>query len=367
MKKPRKPMESPSIRCYEQRVRKNLLNNLLVLFAFLLGGVSKPVSAGTSAFLIYDAGVDILREAVGLEQVGARVRQRVPPQILVVDLPDSLKANQISGARSVYTTPISLTTLEAYGPLAIAAGIQWNRNALRNPKTSGQSVGAIRTLVSQKSLPATPPPTLAADGIAGLRLSWETLEGAPLYEIELALDAGFAQKYCVTRSHRPAAELPLPEGNGMKTVYARVRGVDSIEIEEGTREDVFGAWSHAASLTVAATPAGNSATVPLLTSPLADFVSEGFTLILEWTTGTSQQVRVQVARSDNFQSPLYDALLSGNEYVVPSPGLSVGDTLYWRVKAWGTQKSDWSQVRSLRIGAPHNTHTDVFVNPEAPQ
>jgi hypothetical protein len=367
MKKPRKPMESPSIRCYEQRMRKNLLNNLAWILSFLFIGAAVPVSAGTAAFLIFHDGIDISGEAGRLEQNGARVRQRIPPNILVVDLPTTIVPNKIPGTKTAFTTAIALKTLEPYGPVAVAAGMQWNRSALRSAHATGQSLGAMRVLVSQKSLPAPAAPTIALLGAAGIRAEWPAIDGAIYYEVEVALNGSFNQPFCVTRTNRPSADLPLPEGNGPKTVFARVRGVDAIDAENGTKEEVMGAWSRTGSLGVTATPIDTSLNVPALTSPNPDYNSAGFTLILEWTGNTAPDARIQIARTTNFQTALIDAVVANAEYVVPSPGLKVGDTLYWRVKAWGPQKSEWTPSRSIRIGSPRNEHIDMFVNPEAPQ
>ncbi len=348
-------------------MRKNLLNNIAWILSLLFIGAAVPVSAGTPAFLIFHDGIDISIEAKNLEQNGARVRQQVPPHILVVDLPNSIPANKVSGTKSAYTTAITLASLEPYGPVAVAAGMQWNRGTVRSANASGKNLGAMRVLVSQKSLPAPASPTIALLGAAGIRAEWAPINGAIYYEVEAALDSSFNQRFCLTRNNRAMADLPLPEGTGDKTVYVRVRGVDVFDTDNGGKEEVMGAWSRSGSLGVTATPVDNTLSTPVLTSPNPDYNSEGFTLILEWTGSAAVQTRVQVARTSNFNSPLYDTVAANGEYVVPSPGLKVGDTLYWRVKAWGPQKSGWSQARSIRIGSPRNEHIDMFVNPEAPQ
>lgn len=347
-------------------MRRNLLNNLAVIFTSI-AFVSSPLFAAQPAFLVYHEGVDLPSETIRLEVAGAKVRQSIPPRILVVDLPSSMKAGSIPGTSAVYTSAIALSSLEPLGPVAVAAGMTWNRNALRGAAVSGQGFGAMRTLVAQRSLPPTSAPLLTQSANTAISAAWQAIDGAITYEVEAALDPAFRETYLTTRNNLPQAELALPEGAGMKTVYVRVRGIDSIETENGEREDVNGAWSKTASIDVTATPASTVLASPSLSSPNADFVSAGFTLILEWIGGVSPQTRVQVSKSAAFQSPLYDTVVTGGEYVVPSPSLKVGDTLYWRVRSWGAQKSAWSQPRSLRIGSPRHEHIDMFVNPEAPK
>lgn len=360
-------MESEFFQCYERVMQKNHLKNWAWIVAFLFVGGLKPLFAANPAFLIYNEGIDITKEADHLENSGARIRQRIPPQILVVDLPDSIKPNKISGTKSVYTTAIPLSTLDSLGTVALAAGMQWNRGMIRSTKASGQAMGAMRVLVAQRSLPAPASIALSSPENGLIEAQWEAVDSALYYDVEAAIDSNFNQKIASTRTNLLRVVIPSFEGSGNKTIFVRVRGADSIEAGDGTREDVLGAWSRATSLEIAGSAANASLSSPVLTSPFPNYISEGFTLILEWIAGTTAQSRLQVSRTSIFSETIFDTVVSGGEFVLPSPGLRVGDSLYWRVKSWGASNSAWSDVRSFRIGAPQNSLKDMFVNPEAPQ
>lgn len=336
----------------------------LSLAVFFLG-LSPTLMAANNVFLIMNENVDISDAALDLENQGAHVRQRVPPQILVAELPDSIKAREIPGVKTMYSSAIPLSVLRPMGVVAVAAGAEWNRKMLTSVQATGPAgVAAIRAQVAQKSLPATTPMNVTAAG-AVLHASWEPIESALYYEVEMYSDSALKNRIGVTQTNQPIIDVPVPTGNGLTTVYLRVRGVDHVDTD-GTREEIYGGFSSPVQITVDRSPDDGTVGALTQTSPDNDFTSEGFTLVLDWSA-VPENTRVQVSHSSDFRDTVFDLIVPGHSYVLPSPGLKLDDTLYWRVKAWGAHTSRWSDTRRLKIGAPRHIHADTFVNPEAPK
>lgn len=362
MKKKKKSMESTSIRIYEDVMRKLLLNNLIV-FIFLSLAIVSTVVAASPVFLILNDGVDATDLAESLEYQGARVRQRIPPNILVGDLPDNLKPRTIQGVKSAYSGVVPISILEPMGITAVAAGTEWNRTMLRASKAAGVSAfGTMRSQVAQKSLPG--PKSMTITNLPPVvRASWDGIDSALYYEVEMALDAGFNNRVALTQTNRSEVELPAPVGTGALPVYLRVRGADRVEGEE-----LFGSYSTPTSASVSAVIDNGTLPAPTLSSPVPNHTTEGFTMILEWNAGVAANSRVQVSKQENFSTTLVDQMAAGGTFVVPSQGLKVGDVIFWRVKSWGISTSGWSEVRKITIGEPHfSTASHAFENPEAPK
>ncbi len=368
MKKRRKVIESFSIRVYEQVMRKLLLNNLSWIFVFLTVTSVANLRAETPFFLILNDGTDIVDEAAHLAQKGVRIHHQVPPQILIANFPDSVNPKTMASVKFFTTSAVSLDTLQPLGPLAVAAGTQWNRQLLADSKRVGSqaTAGAIRSLVARQSLPS-PQGVLCERNGHTLHVSWTGLSGALFYEVESASDETFSNRISFDQTSQPTADLPAPIQANPSTVFVRVRAVDVVTTETGSRENVYGAFSRTATVSVPASISETTSPAPLLTSPLSNFESRGFNLILEWQANASTPVRIQVARSSDFGRTIVDAISATGEFVCPSPDLRVGDKLYWRAQFWGDQKSDWSEIRTINVNAPENSKTDVFVNPEAPR
>ncbi len=150
-------------------------------------------------------------------------------------------------------------------------------------------------------------------------------------------------------------------------MFYRVRAVDHGDDAHLRANDVFGAWSNITPLHIQSTPATESLKPPAPTAPLDNYHSEGFTLILNWSSIGSLRYRVQTATDENFKNILFDAVTTNREFTCSSAAMELGDTLYWRVKAWDDQKSAWSDVRQFTIGAPSYAKSDLLINPEAPK
>lgn len=361
-------MESPSNWIYELMMKKVIPNTLVWLLIVGLLSVTRPISAGSQAvFLILAEGIDLATEADRLETLGARIQQRVPPQILVAELPDSLREKRIPSVKTSYFSAIPLSALEPMGSVALAAGMQWNRRMLAHAKSlNPQSFGAMRAMVAQKSLTA-PAHLTAVFSDTLIQVVWNAIPSAFSYEIQAALDGNFSKHLATTHTNTAGANLPPPDGNGPVAVYLRVRGIDHAQGVHRAEDDVVGAWSGLVALSVQAAPIDTSLAAPVLTSPLPNYESEGTTIILEWSGDPSLKNEIQVSRNEKFEVPLFNEVLRGNEFICPSTTLHAGDVLSWRVRISGAKKGPWSSVRRFTVGAPRHSVTDMFINPEAPK
>lgn len=367
MKKNQKSLESPSIRSYEHVVKRVLLNNLI--FILLFGLLSSHASAATSlraTFVVLKNEV-IFDDAVEtLEKAGARVRQRIPPHIMVADIPTNVSLSSLLNTQSVYTGLFVPQSLNSYGPLAVAAAHQWNRQFVTQAQSAGaKSFSSMRVMAAQKSFPRLTDLQAAIEGKT-IRLSWSGLDGARAYEIEAAENAAFTERLISSRSNIPSTVIALPMGRD-HSLFVRVRALDHLETEHKAEEDVVGAWSNVVNVGIPLLSDGPKKEAPTLSSPQDNFETEGFTVILEWNDPSISFYRVQLSRTADFKETLIDGIADTREFIVPSQALHVRDSLYWRVQKWGEESSSWSESRRIRIGAPQHTQTDMFIDPSVSQ
>lgn len=367
MKKSEKPLESSSIRSYEHVVKRVLLNNLCFVLFFGLAQSSFSAASNTRpTFVVLENDASFDDSITAIKKAGANVRQRIPPHIFIADIPTTVSVSSLVKSKYVYASLLSPRSMEVYGPLAIAAAHQWNRQFVNQAQAAGaKSLSSMRVLVAQKSLPRVSDLQGVIDGTT-IRLSWTGLEGARVYEIEASYNASFTSRWILTRSNTSSTAIAAPAKQA-GPLYVRVRGIDHLEGPHKTAEDIFGSWSGATSVTVPLLTINTDRNAPDLSSPQDNFETEGLTLILEWNDSESGLYRVQIAREDTFKDVLVDTISDSREFVVPSQALHVGDSLHWRVQKWGTEASAWSESRSVRIGAPKHLHTDMFVDPSVPQ
>src|SRR5207247_1034502 len=137
-----------------------------------------------------------------LEKAGVWIRHSVPPHVLVVELPSSVDPRSLRFVARNYQTPVPLSVLESYGPLAVAAGIEWNRHALKESKAiGGASFAAMESLVAQESLPA--PLNLNLEIMPdSVRVRWDGVPGALYYHLQSSFDSGFSTVLTETRTAR---------------------------------------------------------------------------------------------------------------------------------------------------------------------
>jgi len=339
---------------------KSLLRAAVVMAASL--SFLMDASADVPAFLILQDGV-FIEQARAIENAGVRIRQRVPPHVLIVDLPDGTKTSSLPGVRLSYLSAVPAASLEPQGPTAVAAAIQWNRRMLTQTRAVNgvSSMGAMRQMVADRSLP--PPVNARISPLNGhLVCEWEGVDGAIYYEVQASGSRLFEGASIRTNSLKTRVELPVPDG--ADEVSVRVRAIDPGDATPD--DDVIGRWSQPGVTNVVSLPSESPVSAPTLTSPVEGFQTEGFTLILEWSPGDGP-TRVQVARDNSFSDVLFDEIVTGGEYACPGPALRSGERLKWRVQSWNGGRSAWTGSRTARIGEPRSNKIDAFVNPEAPQ
>ena len=330
----------------------------VAVFSFLA-----TATADVPAFLVLQDG-SFFDQARALESAGARIRQRVPPRVLVVDLPDGTKTSSLPGVRNAYLSAVPVSSLDPDGPTAVAAAIQWNRKLLTQTRAAGGAsmMGSMRQLVADRSLP--PPANLRISPLNGhLVCEWDGVDGAIYYDIVASASRIFEGPSVKTSSVKTRVEIAVPDR--ADEVSVRVRAVDPGSATPD--DDVIGRWSQAAVTTPVALPTESAAGAPILTSPVEGFQTEGFTLTLEWNPGDGP-TRVQVTRDDQFTDTVFDEIVTGGEYTCPGPALHAGDRLKWRLQSWNGERSAWTDSRTARIGGdPKPAKVDSFINPEAPR
>lgn len=322
-----------------------------VLFVSAANGL-----AATPALVIFQEGVDLKAASSALEATGARVRQRVPPRLLVADFQTAKPS--VAGAAAVYTGAVPLSALDALGPVAVAAGVNWNRQLLAGAAQTG-AAGAMRQAVSSHSL--TPPVGLTVrTGADRLACAWTAVNGASFYEVQASADPSFSSVYVFTSAREPAVAIALPDAVG--AAYVRARAVDLGRV--GEEDDARGAWSQAVTATVPAVPSASGA-APAISAPSDGAETRGTALLMEWTGAIA--TRLQVSRSASFSTTIFDEVTDASPYACASQAIAVGDRLYWRARAEGPSRSAWTAARAVSIGATVIDHVDSFVNPEAPR
>lgn len=348
-------------------VKRLLLNNLFVLLAILpLFSTRNVLATQRTAFLILNSEVDILEASKKLEESGSRIKQSVPPNILVVQLGNLVNPSELPFVKTAYGTSIPIKELKTWGAIAMAAGIDWNRSLPhqeKSPLASGLS--AMSAAAVKNTLPA--PEELTAE-VHGTRIEcqWEPAPGALLSEIQVARDQQFNSVIFRAKTDRPTVYFPIPDSGVAMTAYIQVRHIERPSASD-PRADLFGPWSIPVAVKIEEIQQRENQSPPVLSSPLDEYKTSGFTLILEWTAANTDRSRIQLCDNGDFSNPWMDVLTEGHEFVVPSTSLHVGDVVYWRVQTYSTDTSPWSASRQATIGEPSHHETDMFINPEAPQ
>lgn len=191
-----------------------------------------------------------------------------------------------------------------------------------------------------------PPPSLASPADAAvdqplsLDLSWNTSICANTYDIQVALDAGFAS-LVANASNLTVTSISLGGLSLYTQYYWRVRSV---------RGGVPGNWSAARWFrTIPPPPAA-----PALSAPLNGAVGQPLASTISCLTTTyAASYRFQVSTSPTFATVMMDQTQPGVSLALG--GLSNFTTYYWRVQASNVSGlGPWSETWSFRtiVGAP---------------
>ncbi|MFZ5857155.1 MAG: glycoside hydrolase domain-containing protein [Chloroflexota bacterium] len=176
-------------------------------------------------------------------------------------------------------------------------------------------------------------------------LTWQAVDGALGYQIQVSLRADFAtfaiNANSLTTSYTPTSPLLVK-----RRYYWRVTAVNASGASD---------WASSTFITPNPPPA------PLLVSPAANALVTDYTPRLDWAdvtvpTGTVfGHYQIQVATNTNFTSPVQDATATLSEFTVPVR-LLPNTVYYWHVRAANSlgHYGAWSATRSFRsaIRAP---------------
>ncbi len=165
-------------------------------------------------------------------------------------------------------------------------------------------------------------------------LSWEEVNGATSYCVELATNTGFSNKI-VDTADLTSLSLALSDLDYNTTYYWRVRAVNSLGA---------GSWTGRSFVTQIA-----PASIPELTSPSSGSETAAFAQTLNWgEVSTAQSYTVQVCTTSSFENNLIDTTLSATSLDLAD--LSNNTTYYWRVSAENeTGASAFSQPWSFTV------------------
>ncbi len=355
-------MDSPAFLRYVTRVkRSSLLFPLILFFGMATSGLGFAQASPVSALVISADTVPFSDFVRSIEAEGGKIQKRIPPRILIASWSDGTPPAVSAIIRSITTTSVPINELKQFGPAAVAAGLEWNRNTLT---TQRKGLGLMSAQAVERVSPAPAGLRTEVRG-AVLHCEWQPGEGALFYEVRLANNP--SSVWAKTATERTQADLPLPSSTGPQTLTLSVRASDSIRTPETQTEPLNSAWSDIA-VSIPPLSFDTSDQPAVLTSPADDVESEGLLVILEWANAQNTPVRLQVALSESFESPLIDEVVTGGEFTCPASVLTVGQRYVWRAKRWESGSvGPWSGLRHFRTGSPGSIANDMKMNPEAPR
>jgi hypothetical protein len=193
-----------------------------------------------------------------------------------------------------------------------------------NPAGKVEVAAGFGTVVKANSPPEKPRPLLPAPDLsqlAQLRIerlpiafAWPAVGGASAYRVQVARDASFAEIVADALADKPETRLQRDIADGKYAV--RVRAIDAAQLEG--KDAVV-------ELTVKARPLP-----PLTEKPANKSIVHGDGAEFRWTSSEEARAyRVQVAGSDDFANPAYDATIEATTASAPLPP---GD-YFWRMAA----------------------------------
>lgn len=346
-------MEIYAIPGYEGSMRRRSLTILLMFFTLC---ADVWAASRVPFFLILPDNANIADFSDRLMAKGAVVRLSMPPNVLTFDAESNFDLSHIGPVKRVYRSAVPLKELDAYGPLATAAGIQWNRQLLKQASAQGfKTSSAMRIQAAQSSLPKPANLQVIVDGNR-VKAAWDGLSGAGSYQTQISKTFDFIEPLESVTS-KPMIDLPRLESSENTLLYVRVRGMDG---------DLSGIWSDPGSVSAGAFTVTSALPAPMPSSPLDGSVSDGFTIILEWSADSAATYRLQLSEK-NSSVPLVDQMVQGGEFSPPPAVLKIDKNYEWRVRLWNESGSAWSDKRHFKVGEPVNLSHDALINPEAPK
>ncbi len=248
------------------------------------------------------------------------------------------------------------TSLEATG-LHYTTKYHWR---VRASNTAGNSPWSSKRSFTTELAPVTPPeaPTLVSpsDGATGVTVSptltWNSVNGADSYRLQVATDASFANV--------------IFSQSGLTGTSHQVTGLDN-EVQyhwrvQASNAGGAGPWSAGRNFTTEQAPV-TQPTAPMLVNPQDRATGEGIKLTFTWNTSSGADTyHLQVSTSKKFVKPkrvIDEPTIAGTSF--DAAGLQYATTYYWRVRAGNVAgDSPWSAAHSFtteqseagRIAAP---------------
>lgn len=212
---------------------------------------------------------------------------------------------------------------------------------------AGLCLGIALTPTTASAAPAAPSGLEASEAIIPT-LSWDHVQGATQYVVELSRTPDVAQRFVsattVNRRYVPVQPLPW-SAESATTLYWRVAAKDSVQGD-------FSSWTPISRL--------KGYDAPAITSPAPGktFTQPGDPATLTWDpVPGAQDYQVEISQDSSFTDPNLKttATTTSTSYVVANPQV---DTTYWfKVRArissatGGATFSDFSTARSYSVSA----------------
>jgi hypothetical protein len=312
-------------------------------------------------FIVLNENTDRQAALKNLTELGGKIKIEALP-VIVGDFPSDVSVGNQPFVKSLYKSAVAIASLEGYGPMAVAAGINWNRSLAGTAQKQSGSMGAMSSQISKLSL--LPPTELSGVVIAEkIKFSWKPIVGTILYHLQYSDKSNFSTILYETRTDKITIAAPRLR-NG--TLHARVRALDKQDIEN-TSVEWTGKWSAAIQIDSPTLNFIEDRPIPMLTSPADQLETSGMTVVLEWMTQNDAPARIQISDTADFQSLIVDEIPTVAEFAAAPSLFKIGQTYFWRAQIWNTQNSAWSTPRRFIIGQPVHAELDGFINPEAPR
>lgn len=261
-----------------------------------------------------DTGMVDTRMSLQRGRADTRVRPAVGPgSRFEIHTPSAISAVRGTAYRAAVSEDSSTSSIE------VLSGKVWVKGARKSRVLhagfgarveTGQALLAARKLLEAPLINALP----AQIRQLNWPLTWQPLDGAAAYRVELAASDAFATLLWQRLVDAPRASLPdLPDG----VYYVRVRGVDEIGLE---------GLNVARKLVLDARPQP-----PLPLSPQQDEVFRATAPTLRWTASSDAAAyRLQVASDERFEAIEVDRQgLQENAFELE--GLADPGVYYWRL------------------------------------
>jgi len=170
------------------------------------------------------------------------------------------------------------------------------------------------------------------------RLKWEAVEGAEIYNIDIADNLINYDKHIIAQYSSTITQFDVPEGilKNSSTYYWRVNYLKNNRISNWS--EIFGFTTEAEQNTITnlLAPANNSTDVEVFTN-------------FEWEPlSIASEYIIQVSESNDFVTKLIDVAVVGSSYTAHKGNLDFNKAYFWKVRAViNDAEREWSETFSF--------------------